>query len=141
MVLDMTTTSQDRTNPTSKKMKKGRKAKPIFEYGPEQVASFSMLTVYSTRDSEAVVTFLIGTGDTPKKFIMHKERVCYYSPVLNAAFNSTFIEGQTQTYRLEDTSPSAFRLFTQWIYGQKFDLIQLPDSVKLVCSSSETSQT
>ena len=39
-----------------------------------------------------------------------------YSPVLNAAFNSDFLEGQTQTYNLEDTAPGAFQLLVQWLY-------------------------
>lgn len=50
------------------------------------------------------------------------EFACHYSPVLKAAFNSSFLEGQTQTYRLEDISPSAFRLLVQWLYGQNIDL-------------------
>jgi len=75
-----------------------------------------------------VVTFLIGPGENPKKFILHKERVCYHSLVLEAAFSSKFVKGETQTYRIEDTSPGAFRLFTQWISREKLDLIQLrPD--------------
>jgi len=38
------------------------------------------------------------------------------------AFNSEFVEGQTQTYRLEDTIEQAFRLLVQWLYSQKFEL-------------------
>jgi hypothetical protein len=72
-----------------------------------------------------MVTFLVGPGDAPKKFIIHKERVCHHSPVLKAAFNGNFIEGETQTYRVEDTSPGAFRMFTRWVYDQDLDLVQL----------------
>jgi hypothetical protein len=50
------------------------------------------------------------------------EFACHYSPVLNAAFNSSFLEGQTQTYRLEDIGLSAFRLLVQWLYSQNIDL-------------------
>ena len=57
------------------------------------------------------------------------EFVCYYSPALRAAFNSSFVEGQTQTYRLEDISTNAFRLFVQWLYSQKIDLHVGIDSV------------
>jgi hypothetical protein len=49
---------------------------------------------------------------------------------LNAAFNSSFVEGQTQTYRIDDTHPDAFRLFVQWFYTQDFhtlDEISLAD--------------
>jgi len=56
-----------------------------------------------------------------------KEVVCFHSPDLNAVFNSGFIEGQTQTYRLDDTTERAFRLLVQWLYFQKFELIQLTD--------------
>jgi hypothetical protein len=70
-----------------------------------------------------MVTFLIGLS--AQKFLIHKERVCHHSPVLKAAFNGNFIEGQTQTYRIEDTSPGAFRMFTRWIYDQDLDLFQL----------------
>jgi hypothetical protein len=35
------------------------------------------------------------------------------------------VEGQTQTYRIDDTSVDAFRLFAQQLYGQELDLFQL----------------
>lgn len=59
--------------------------------------------------------------------MVHKEVACYYSAVLGVAFNSTFIEGQTQKYTLEDTTPRAVRLLVQWMYGRKLHLIQAPD--------------
>jgi hypothetical protein len=63
-----------------------------------------------------LVTFVIG----PKKqeFVVHKSFACHASPVLRAAFNSDFVEGQTQRYILEDTTEGAFRLFSEWIYTQ-----------------------
>jgi len=76
-------------------------------------------------DAGAVVTFLVGPGDAPKKFIVQKEFACYYSPVLRAAFNSEFIEGQTQTYRLEETTEGTFRFLMQWLYTQRLELVQL----------------
>ncbi|TVY73264.1 hypothetical protein LSUE1_G005766 [Lachnellula suecica] len=75
--------------------------------------------------ADEVVTFLIGPfteGATPKTFLVHKEIVCYHSPVLNAAFNSGFVEGQTQTYKLEDVNQGTFKLFVQWLYFQKLAL-------------------
>jgi hypothetical protein len=77
------------------------------------------------RDPDALVTFLIGPDE--KKFIVHKEFACHYSAVLKAAFDSEFIEGQTQTYRLDDTTEEAFRLYVQWLYFQQLKLIQLQD--------------
>jgi hypothetical protein len=41
-----------------------------------------------------------------------------YSPVLRAAFNSNLVEGQTQTYILEDFTTRAFQLVVQWLYRQ-----------------------
>jgi hypothetical protein len=88
-----------------------------------EVAIELFLTI--SRDPDAFVNFLIGPDE--KKFIVHKEFACHYSPVLNAAFNSQFIEGQTQTYRLEDTMEGTFRLFVQWLYYQQLELLQLQD--------------
>lgn len=49
--------------------------------------------------------------------------------MLRAAFNSSFVEGQTQTYRLEDIGSDAFRLLVQWLYSQKIDVELEDDSV------------
>jgi len=62
------------------------------------------------------VTFLIGHDED--KFEIHKCFACYHSPVLDRAFASSFIEGQTQTYRLEDTTSAAFGIVTHWLYSQ-----------------------
>jgi hypothetical protein len=43
------------------------------------------------------------------------ESVCFYSPVLKAAF-----EGGEHTYKLEDIRPNAFRLFVQWLCSGDF---------------------
>ena len=70
------------------------------------------------------VTFLIGPEPNPAKFVVRREFACYHSKVLNTAFNSNFIEGQTQTYRLEDTTPGTFKLLVQWLYMQKLKISQ-----------------
>jgi hypothetical protein len=80
-------------------------------------------------DSNSLVTFIVGKEGETVKFTAHKEVVYYHSTVLEAAFNSNFIEGQTQTYRLEDTSEDVFKLFMQWIYSQKLVLSALRNSV------------
>ncbi|KAG4424720.1 hypothetical protein IFR04_002068 [Cadophora malorum] len=74
---------------------------------------------------DVFVTFLIGPEPNPTKFVVHREFACYHSKVLNAAFNSNFIEGQTQTYQLEDTTPGTFKLLVQWLYTQKLKISQL----------------
>lgn len=66
-------------------------------------------------------------GDKIKAFIVHEEVACHYSPVLKAAFNSDFVEGQTQTYVLDDIGEhgiATFTLFVEWLYTQKLDLLQ-----------------
>ena len=75
--------------------------------------------------SDEFVTFFIGKKGEEKKFLVHKSFVCHYSPVLRAAFNSTMIEGQTQTYRFEDTTEEVFSFLVEWLYAQK---IVLPPS-------------
>lgn len=66
-------------------------------------------------------------GETdPVKFVVHKEFVFHSSPVLKAALsNPNFVEAQTQTYRLDDTTEGAFRLLVQWLYTQKLELLQM----------------
>ncbi|TVY73266.1 hypothetical protein LSUE1_G005765 [Lachnellula suecica] len=79
-------------------------------------------------EADKFVTFLIGPSE--KTFLVHKEVVCYHSPVLSAAFNSAFVEGQTQTYTLDDTTEGAFKLLVQWFYGKKIQLQILQEEYK-----------
>lgn len=44
-----------------------------------------------------------------------------HSPVLKAALNGAFIEGQTQTYTLDDTTEEVFSLLSQWFYTRKLE--------------------
>lgn len=57
---------------------------------------------------------------------MHKSFACI-SPVFKAAFNSIFIEGQTQTYTLEDVDEDIFQLVDEWLYTQQLGLEVFPD--------------
>lgn len=75
------------------------------------------------------MTFLVGPGEDPTTFLVHKEVACKHSPVFAAAFNSDFIEGQTQTYQLEDTTVEVFRLLVQWLYSERFNLPTLTHGV------------
>ncbi|KAG4443028.1 hypothetical protein IFR05_001482 [Cadophora sp. M221] len=78
------------------------------------------LDLQSQSGLQDMVTFLVGPDQA--KYIMHKKVVCHYSPVLEAAFKSGFIEGTTQTCKLEDINEETFALFMQWIYTQKIEL-------------------
>jgi hypothetical protein len=60
-------------------------------------------------------------GKSAELFKVHKEFACHYSPFLKAAFNSNFVEGQTQTYQCQDTSEVAVRLLIHWFYTQTLD--------------------
>ncbi|TVY73305.1 hypothetical protein LSUE1_G005519 [Lachnellula suecica] len=55
------------------------------------------------------------------KFVVHKEFACQ-SPVFKVAFNSVFIEGQTQTYTLGNTTEAVVRLLVNWFYTLKLDI-------------------
>lgn len=65
-----------------------------------------------------MVKFIVGEGDRAEEFVVHKAFACYHSPVFDAAFNSPFLEGQTQTYRLEDVLPQLFKYVVQWMYAE-----------------------
>lgn len=52
---------------------------------------------------------------------MHKPFACHYSPILEAAFNGPFLEGQTQTYCLAEDTEDTIALFVQWIYSQQLE--------------------
>lgn len=81
---------------------------------------------YDQREPTTFVTFIVGDDEPPAEFMVHKEVVCYHSSVLKAAVNTEqFVEGQTQAYTLTDVSEDTFRLFVQWLYGQKTELQQL----------------
>ncbi|CZR51111.1 uncharacterized protein PAC_00986 [Phialocephala subalpina] len=73
----------------------------------------------------SLVTLIIGKDEDKKTFLVHREVACEASPVLKAVFESQFIEGQTQTYRLEDTTGRAFKLLMQWMYSRKLNIQQL----------------
>jgi hypothetical protein len=51
-------------------------------------------------------------------FRVHKNYICHYSPYFDAAFNGSFIEGETQVLELEDTEPKIFGIFVNWLYTQ-----------------------
>lgn len=76
---------------------------------------------------DELVTILVKGTLTSKKFKVHKGFAVHYSPVFKSAFNSSFKEGRTQTYELEDTTKGAVQLLVEWIYTQKLDLNGLED--------------
>ncbi|KAE9381306.1 hypothetical protein N431DRAFT_321692, partial [Stipitochalara longipes BDJ] len=89
-----------------------------------------------------IVTIYVGPEKKP--FIIHKEVACLHSPVFKTAFESTFVEGQTQSYVLEDTEPEIFQLLVQWLYSKTFqfslsdaDIVSLSASTRHWASTSD----
>ncbi|KAH6671099.1 hypothetical protein B0J14DRAFT_640117 [Halenospora varia] len=74
------------------------------------------------KNLEVLVTFLVGSTTSPKRFIVHKDVACSASPIFNATFNSGFEEGPTLTYELEDTTPAVFTLLNDWMYRHEINL-------------------
>ena len=77
--------------------------------------------LYWIRANKGTVTFLIGKDKA--KFIVHKAFACHHSPALKAAFtNKRFVEGRTQTYKLEDVQVATFEQFVNWLYSKKLEI-------------------
>ncbi|KUJ07470.1 uncharacterized protein LY89DRAFT_556207, partial [Mollisia scopiformis] len=66
-----------------------------------------------------LVTISVGIGAIAETFTVLKSVICHYSPFFNAAFNSQFKEGDTQSMVLNDADTNAFRLFVDWLYTQE----------------------
>ncbi|TVY88125.1 hypothetical protein LAWI1_G006726 [Lachnellula willkommii] len=77
--------------------------------------------------SHELVALIVGKEPNIKKLVLHKEAACLYSPVFTAAFNSAFLEGQTQEYRLEEVNEGAAQFLVQWLYNQELTITQLED--------------
>lgn len=62
------------------------------------------------------VTLLAAGDKDAKPLEIHREVVCYYSPIFRAASNSRLKEGETQEYRIEDTSRKLVKLLIHVSY-------------------------
>lgn len=72
-------------------------------------------------------------GEEKKEYVVYKEFACYYSPMLNAAFNGPFIEGKSNTMTIDDFPfPKAFGFIQCWMYTMK---IKHPLRVPLTLTS------
>ena len=70
------------------------------------------LLIY-TSDPGLLVKILIGKDSNINEFLMHKEFACHASPVFDSDFNGSFVEGQTLTYTMEDTTKQTFKYLVQ----------------------------
>ncbi|TVY89195.1 Kelch-like protein, partial [Lachnellula willkommii] len=66
----------------------------------------------------------IVVGAAEQKFIIHKDLICHHSPFFRSAFNSRFMEGETQAMTLEDVDPAMFGAVVNWLYTQKIEEMQ-----------------
>ena len=62
------------------------------------------------------IPVIVGSGNDQKTFNIHEELLVKASYYFNVVLKSYFIEGQTQTVRLEEDDPGAFDLFAQYLY-------------------------
>lgn len=69
-----------------------------------------------------MITIKAGPNGTP--FTAHKDLVCKLCPVFRAAFNGPMIEGETQTYILEDNTPACIRSLVKWFYSSSLDHLE-----------------
>jgi hypothetical protein len=90
-----------------------------------RVSAFHSYRLTIDRGSHELVTIYVGVkkegegeGDR-KKFVIHKNFACHYSPVLKKAFTGGLAESRTQTMVLEDIEEQVFALFVNWIYTQE----------------------
>jgi hypothetical protein len=69
-----------------------------------------------------------------RKFLIHKDFICYYSEFFAAAFNGSFMEGQSQIMTFDNIDPKAFRLLVDWLYIQRFEVevVDLPTLARLL---------
>ncbi|CAG8950236.1 hypothetical protein HYFRA_00008474 [Hymenoscyphus fraxineus] len=79
------------------------------------------LSLTRPRRSQAMVTINVSLNHLKDTFIVHKNFICFYSPFFDAAFNGAFKEAETQVLDLEDTSPTVFGLFVNWLYTQRLE--------------------
>lgn len=70
-------------------------------------------------------------GKEHQKFVLHKNLIEHYSPFFENAFNSGFIEGQTQEMNLRDVDADIFGLVVNWVYTQKI-IPPVEEEVRLV---------
>jgi len=83
--------------------------------------------IYSTPD-EPFVTFIVGSEDDKKSFIVHKVIATSRSSFLHATFSNKLIEGQALTMRLEDVEVGIFGQFVDWLYFQKLKKLHVVGS-------------
>ncbi|CZT42869.1 uncharacterized protein RSE6_02821 [Rhynchosporium secalis] len=88
----------------------------------------------------ALVTLISGQGEADTKFLLHKEVVCRHSKVVKSAFESAFVEDQTQIYRLRESTKEAVTYLMQYMCSQKLEIAILRDYFASTSISEELEQ-
>ncbi|KAE8446871.1 hypothetical protein EG329_011502 [Mollisiaceae sp. DMI_Dod_QoI] len=76
-------------------------------------------------DTGSSVKLLV--GEQLVEVTVLKEVACLRSPVLKAAFCGSFIESQTQAYKLCHVNKATARMLVQWLYTQDLEINQMKD--------------
>ncbi|KAE9376555.1 hypothetical protein N431DRAFT_331169, partial [Stipitochalara longipes BDJ] len=85
---------------------------------------------------QEIVTIIVGKGSEAQTFKVHKDTICYYSPFFASAFNGHFLEGQSQSMKLDDFDGSVFGLLVAWLYT-----MTISDDDIEIKAQTETSST
>ena len=84
-----------------------------------------------SRNPLQLVTIYAGSKPDAKSVVVHKDFACHYSPVFKAAFNSSFVEGQTQEYRVDEEDEEVVRLLVHWLYTQQLDVHRATEEAQI----------
>ena len=60
-------------------------------------------------------------GTNRQTFVVYKQVVCHFSLLFRAAFNSSMVEGRTNSMTLENVEARVFGMFVHWLYTQHRD--------------------
>ncbi|KAF8854928.1 hypothetical protein BDZ45DRAFT_692973 [Acephala macrosclerotiorum] len=93
---------------------KNQKIPPALEFPP-------------FKEPNTFAKFIIGKEE--KTFTVHHETSCKV-PVFKKAFESDFIEGQLQAYRLEDVSEQVFNFLMRFLYRENLPVMKLKERWK-----------
>lgn len=105
-----------------------------FSERPEEPGALARARLTSSRNSHHLVKLYPGNPKyeddiDEEPFIVHRDFATCYSPVLKAAFESRFVEGEKLEYRFDkDFDGNVIRILSQWFYTQKVDVANVRKS-------------
>jgi hypothetical protein len=66
-----------------------------------------------------MVTFIVGEEPAKHTLVVHERLATISSRFFRAAFDGRFVEGGTQTRRLDDVDDGVFGTLIHWLYTKK----------------------